>query len=391
MAFNKITDADLVGKGVIGLPDTPNLSTTEMQNKFEETSRNVVIPKINEVIEGLNGSEVSNSSKAINPVSGNEESFQDTFNALKKYTDDEVTKERKKASDELKVHTDNKENPHGVTAEQVNAYTKQVVDDKLSDKVDKVEGKGLSTNDYDNSEKEKLADANSKKHEHSNKSVLDSITDTLLSALNRIATIFSTITGVTTSVVNDDTVIPTSGAIVDYVAGLGGGDMMKSTYDSDNNGVVDDSDKLGGQLPSYYAKDSEAVKYVSAGSAGEFNPPSYNAQILGGKYTASDIDEIRMIASEANTGLFDKLNFVTVDCSNVAITQEDNGHYVSGSIAFELPQYAIPIMAYQIDSVTAGVSLGAFSSSDTSFILQSDTSVTLPSGSSFRVIYYNRA
>ena len=391
MAFNKITDADLVGKGVIGLPDTPNLSTTEMQNKFEETVRGVAIPKINEVIEGLNGSEVSNSSKAINPVSGNEESFQNTFNALKKYTDDEVTKERKKASDELKVHTDNKENPHGVTAEQVNAYTKQAVDDKLSDKVDKVEGKGLSTNDYDNSEKEKLADADRKKHEHGNKSVLDSITDTLLSALSRIATIFSTITGVTTSVVNDDTVIPTSGAIVDYVAGLGGGDMMKSTYDSDNNGVVDDSDKLGGQLPSYYAKDSEAVKYVSAGSAGEFNPPSYNAQILGGKYTASDIDEIRMIASEANTGLFDKLNFVTVDCSNVAITQEHNGHYVSGSIAFELPQYAIPIMAYQIDSVTAGVSLGAFSSSDTSFILQSDTSVTLPSGSSVRVIYYNRA
>ena len=391
MAFNKITDADLVGKGVIGLPDTPNLSTTEMQNKFEETVRGVAIPKINEVIEGLNGSEVSNSSKAINPVSGNEESFQNTFNALKKYTDDEVTKERKKASDELKVHTDNKENPHGVTAEQVNAYTKQVVDDKLFDKVEKVEGKGLSTNDYDNSEKEKLADADSKKHEHSNKSVLDSITDTILSALNRIVTIFSTITGVTTSVVNDDTKIPTSGAIVDYVTGLGGGDMTKAEYDSNGDGIVDDSDKLGGQLPSYYAKDSEAVKYVSAGSAGEFNPPSYNAQILGGKYTASDIDEIRMIASEANTGLFDKLNFVTVDCSNVAITQENNGHYVSGSIAFELPQYAIPIMAYQIDSVTAGVSLGTFSSSDTSFILQSDTSVTLPSGSSFRVIYYNRA
>ena len=391
MAFNKITDADLVGKGVIGLPDTPNLSTTEMQNKFEETSRDVVIPKINEVIEGLNGSEVSNSSKAINPVSGNEESFQNTFNALKKYTDDEVTKERKKASDELKVHTDNKENPHGVTAEQVNAYTKQVVDDKLFDKVEKVEGKGLSTNDYDNSEKEKLADADRKKHEHGNKSVLDSITDTLLSALSRIATIFSTITGVTTSVIDDDTKIPTSGAIVGYVSSLGGGDMTKAEYDSNGDGIVDDSDKLGGQLPSYYAKDSEAVKYVSAGSAGEFNPPSYNAQILGGKYTAYDIDEIRMIASEANTGLFDKLNFVTVDCSNVAITQENNGHYVSGSIAFELPQYAIPIMAYQIDSVTAGVSLGAFSSSDTSFILQSDTSVTLPSGSSFRVIYYNRA
>ena len=157
MAFNKITDADLVGKGVIGLPDTPNLSTTEMQNKFEETVRGVAIPKINEVIEGLNGKGVAESSKVDNPVSGNEESFQNTFNALKKYTDDEVTKERTKASDELKVHTDNKENPHAVTAEQVNSYTKQAVDDKLSDKVDKVEGKGLSTNDYDNSEKEKLA------------------------------------------------------------------------------------------------------------------------------------------------------------------------------------------------------------------------------------------
>ena len=391
MGFTKITEEDLNDIGVIGLPDTPNLSTADMQKKFEQTAREVIIPKLNDVIEELNGTGVADSSKVKNPVTQSEETIQATFQSIKEYTDESVSSERKTASDELKMHTANKENPHEVTAEQVNAYTKQVVDDKLSDKVDKVEGKGLSTNDYDNSEKEKLADANSKKHEHSNKSVLDSITDTLLSALNRIATIFSTITGVTTSVVNDDTVIPTSGAIVDYVTGLGGGDMTKAEYDADGDGVVDDSGKLGGQLPGYYAKDSEAVKYVSAGSAGEFNPPSYNAQILGGKYTASDIDEIRMIASEANTGLFDKLNFVTVDCSNVAITQEDNGHYVSGSIAFELPQYAIPIMAYQIDSVTAGVSLGAFSSSDTSFILQSDTSVTLPSGSSFRVIYYNRA
>lgn len=391
MGFTKITEEDLNDIGVIGLPDTPNLSTADMQKKFEQTAREVIIPKLNDVIEELNGTGVADSSKVTNPVTQSEETIQATFQSIKEYTDESVSSERKTASDELKVHTDNKENPHEVTAEQVNAYTKQVVDNKLSDKVDKVEGKGLSTNDYDNSEKEKLADANSKKHEHSNKSVLDSITDTLLSALNRISTIFSTITGVTTSVVNDDTKIPTSGAIVDYVTGLGGGDMTKAEYDSNDDGVVDDSDKLGGQLPSYYAKDSEAVKYVSAGSAGEFNPPSYNAQILGGKYTADDIDEIHMIASEANTGLFDKLNFITVDCSNVAITQENNGHYVSGSIAFELPQYAIPIMAYQIDSVTAGVSLGAFSSSDTSFILQSDTSVTLPSGSSFRVIYYNRA
>lgn len=36
-----------------------------------------------------------------------------------------------------------------------------------------------------------------------------------------------------------------------------GGDMFKSTYDSNNSGVVDNAEKLGGQLPSYYAKQSD--------------------------------------------------------------------------------------------------------------------------------------
>jgi len=40
------------------------------------------------------------------------------------------------------------------------------------------------------------------------------------------------------------------------VAGLGGGDMLKSTYDTNSNNIVDDSEKLGGQLPSYYAPQS---------------------------------------------------------------------------------------------------------------------------------------
>ncbi len=36
-------------------------------------------------------------------------------------------------------------------------------------------------------------------------------------------------------------------------AGEGSGDMLKSTYDADNDGVVDDAEKLGGQAPSYFA------------------------------------------------------------------------------------------------------------------------------------------
>ena len=53
MGFTRIEDADLNNVGVIGLPDRPGLSTAAMQNKLEETSRSVVIPKHNGLIDEL--------------------------------------------------------------------------------------------------------------------------------------------------------------------------------------------------------------------------------------------------------------------------------------------------------------------------------------------------
>jgi len=53
MGFTKIENADLLNIGVIGLPDQPGLSTAAMQAKFEETSRSVVIPKHNGLIDEL--------------------------------------------------------------------------------------------------------------------------------------------------------------------------------------------------------------------------------------------------------------------------------------------------------------------------------------------------
>ena len=51
---------------------------------------------------------------------------------------------------------------------------------ELSGKVDKVTGKQLTSNDYSDSEKAIVADVNAKKHTHSNKSVIDKITQGLL-------------------------------------------------------------------------------------------------------------------------------------------------------------------------------------------------------------------
>ena len=95
MAFTKITDEDLLNKGVIGLPDTPGLSTSEMQAKFEQTAREVIIPMFNQLVDELLGP------SAASQIG---------------------TKGKNRT---VQGHIDNLENPHNVTAAQVGAYTKR--------------------------------------------------------------------------------------------------------------------------------------------------------------------------------------------------------------------------------------------------------------------------
>lgn len=251
-------------------------------------------------------------------------------------------------------HISDKENPHEVTAEQlglenvdntsdldkpISNATQEALDGLNASKVEKVEGKGLSTNDFTAELKENydsavsvkhshdnkalldsytqtdsdiasavsnkhshsnkelldsytnsnsdissavanshshsnkslldtytqtesnLASAVELKHTHENKTVLDSISSALLSTLNTVATMFSGISNIVTILGSDDTTIPTSKAVADAISFAGGGDMLKSSYDTTNTGNKVDtsinSEKLGGNLPSYYAADSD--------------------------------------------------------------------------------------------------------------------------------------
>lgn len=73
-------------------------------------------------------------------------------------------------------------------------------------------------------------------------------------------TLSSSKTGKTTTVYYTDAThtTPTVLATVqDGQDGTGVGDMLKATYDADNDGIVDDSERLGGELPSYYIAASE--------------------------------------------------------------------------------------------------------------------------------------
>ena len=45
---------ELIGKGVTGLPDAPELSTTDMQEKFDELSIDIIIPHINGMVTEIN-------------------------------------------------------------------------------------------------------------------------------------------------------------------------------------------------------------------------------------------------------------------------------------------------------------------------------------------------
>lgn len=119
MAFTKITDGDLQNKGVIGLPDTPGLSTSEMQAKFEQTAREVIVPKFNQLVDDL-----SNPS-AASQIGAN-------------------GKNRT-----VQGHIDNLENPHNVTAAQVGAYTKGQTDKAISDRISQIGSADMTQAMYD--------------------------------------------------------------------------------------------------------------------------------------------------------------------------------------------------------------------------------------------------
>lgn len=119
MAFTKITDGDLQNKGVIGLPDTPGLSTSEMQAKFEQTAREVIVPKFNQLVDDL-----SNPSAASQIGAGGKNRT-------------------------VQGHIDNLENPHNVTAAQVGAYTKEQTEKAISDRIDQIGSADMTQAMYD--------------------------------------------------------------------------------------------------------------------------------------------------------------------------------------------------------------------------------------------------
>jgi hypothetical protein len=168
MAFTRIEDSDLENIGVIGLPDTPGLSTAAMQNKFEETARSVIVPKHNGLMDELEAS-TSASDLGATPVTGRASS-PTVQGVLDKLSADLKTVEDGMGEAIADAHThDNKALLD--TYDQTNTD----ITDAITKKHDHSNKALLDT--YTQTETD-LSNAVSKAHDHSNKSLLDSYTQT---------------------------------------------------------------------------------------------------------------------------------------------------------------------------------------------------------------------
>lgn len=131
-------------------------------------------------------------------------------------------------------------------------YLWQQLKTMFSGKVDTEDGKGLSANDYTTAEKNKLAGIETGANKTTVENVLTSTSTTNALSANQ-------------GKVLDEKIK----ALSDSMGDMGYGDMMKATYDADNDGVVDNSKQLDGQAASYYAKaDGTNIKtaFTSASS-----------------------------------------------------------------------------------------------------------------------------
>ena len=69
--------------------------------------------------------------------------------------------------------------------------------------------------------------------------------------------------GKVTTITITDATGPHTATVNDGADGSGTGDMVRATYDANENGIVDDAEKLGGQLPEHYASVEDLAEKAS--------------------------------------------------------------------------------------------------------------------------------
>lgn len=155
-------------------------------------------------------------------------------------------------------------------------------------------------------------------HSHANKSVLDLITAVVKEKYDHVSALFTRITSVSQAVLDDTASVPTGHAVVNFVSRMGGGDMLKATYDTDEDGTIDlaeNAEKLGGELPSYYATKAELDTKLD----GDGLDTDYNDVITGGSETKAPANSvIKTMYENLQTQLATMISNFQNGCSRIA-------------------------------------------------------------------------
>ena len=168
-------------------------------------------------------------------------------------------------------------------------------------KVDKETGKGLSTNDYTTAEKTKLAGLE-------NTTVVDNLTSTSpTSAL---------------SANQGKTLDEKIKALSDSMSDLGYGDMLKATYDTNKDGVVDNSSALEGHPASYFATATDLDEKVDKETGKGLSANDYTTVE---KTKLAGIEE----KAEVNQDAFS--NFLVGNITVAADTKKDTVTFIAGN------------------------------------------------------------
>lgn len=129
----------------------------------------------------------------------------------------------------------------------------------------------------------------------------------------------------------------------DELSDLGAGDMMKSTYDTNNSGVVDDAEKLGGHAPDYYAQKSE----LFSGSYDDLTDKPTDFAPTEHTHAIDDVTGLSEVATEVikiAQGKCSSYVFNTVDeLDNWLTNTENTKNLKTGDVflirAVEVPDY----------------------------------------------------
>ena len=150
-------------------------------------------------------------------------------------------------------------------------YLLQLLKSQFDTKVDKVDGKGLSTNDYTTEEKNKLEniEAQANKTTINNTLTSDSTTDALSAAQGK---------ALKTRI--DE--------VEQEIEQAGGGDMLKSTYDQNMDGIVDNASALEGHSASYFATKTDLNDKLDTDGDGSSVTATFTAAGSRGNITSGD-------------------------------------------------------------------------------------------------------